>query len=310
MNQTLQSEPGVSPRTGQRKCNHRNVKYHPAKSFPHPVLRPNILDYPDAEFEVTVDVKRIPQTLKIRLQADFHLTDPNILELILQDKATYTLLVTSPRTTFRASIRSKDPTISCEYVNGEIYGRMEVAPFIVARVPIRNFTSTGWHNEYGHNSFDLEPGSPLALDKPQTFHVDKAEEAPIRSILQLESRADIEDGRWVVHLEEESVFIQMSEKDYKRFNVVRSHTERTRHLASLPMNSVYLTALTTVLQIADADPTAYRDRRWFRALQARLAERQCAEMGNGNADRLADAQKLLQRPFATWLETMDHITQE
>lgn len=284
------------------------MKYHPAKAFPHPVLRPNILDYPNALIEVTVDVKRIPQTLKIRLQADFRVTDPSILELISQDKATYTLLITSPRTTFRDTCHSKHPSISREFVDGEIYGRMEVAPFIVTSVPLRDFTSSGWHEEYSSNGFDLEAGTPLALDKPQTFYVDKAEEAPIRSIFQLEVRPDIESGQWTVHLDEERIFIQMSEKDYERFNKVRFQAERDERLGPLTMNAVYLSALTTVLQIADADPTAYHDRRWFRALQARLEDGSCVNIGT-DADRLLDAHKLLGVPFAAWLDTMNHISQ-
>ena len=63
------------------------------------------------------------------------------------------------------------------------------------------------------------------------------------------------------------------------------------------MNSVYLPALLHVLTTADVAANDYAQRRWFRSLDAKLAEWGRPQLGAGTTDRLLDAQKLLESPF-------------
>ena len=64
------------------------------------------------------------------------------------------------------------------------------------------------------------------------------------------------------------------------------------------MNAVYLPALVHVLQEADHDDDEdYSDCRWYRSLDTRLEDCERPQLGKGQ-DRLDDAQRLLDQPFA------------
>ena len=67
--------------------------------------------------------------------------------------------------------------------------------------------------------------------------------------------------------------------------------------AAYLMNGIYLPALHQVLVEADSARDEYESRRWFRSLDTRLIERKLQPLGSERANRLDDAQRLLEDPF-------------
>ena len=67
------------------------MRFDPGKAWPHPVLRPPSYgdDYPQAEFQVEIEVKRVKGSTAVEVHADFELSDPSLLRLIKQDKARF-----------------------------------------------------------------------------------------------------------------------------------------------------------------------------------------------------------------------------
>ena len=88
----------------------------------------------------------------------------------------------------------------------------------------------------------------------------------------------------------------MPADDYERFVGARERVNNTAD-AQYVMNGVYLPALAWVLQEADKDQESHEGQRWYRALQARLEGAKLRPFGEETADRLMDAQRLLNLPF-------------
>ena len=161
-----------------------------------------------------------------------------------------------------------------------------------------------WHADYAPLSFDVEPGSVLAEDQPKEYWIDTADDAPVASIFICGSSDTVGEGEWLCDLSGERVTLEMSPADHLRFNAVRGRVNGTRDAVYI-LSAVYLPALIWVLQEADRGEEEFADLRWYRSLNARLEEVGCKPLGTKGADRLADAQRLLQSPFGRMLLTAE-----
>ena len=280
------------------------MKYDPAKAYPHPVLRPSdgAGDYPRAEFQVTPYPERIEHTTVVRIWAEFALSDPDLRRLVDDGAAEYVLLVRAPGVHYRSVHASSTPLIEREFANGELAGRLELRGLLVALHDLSSFRAEGWHEDFGDARFDIAAGSVLAEDWPYVCYIDNAEEAAIGSIFEFGGEQGLDDGQWRCDLQGQKVSLRMSPTDCERFKDARNRVDNAAYV----MNGVYLPALVYALQQADHNGDEYVDHRWYRSLNARLAELGLRELGDGGADRLADAQRLFEEPFGgvlrLWVE--------
>ena len=274
------------------------MRFDPGKAWPHPVLRPPSCgdDYPDAEFHVEVVVRRTKGSTAIEVEADFVLSDPDLLTLVQDEKAQYSLLVRAPKTHYRALLKSMATTFTSSIGAGALSGRVEIQPFLTCTETLDDFRAKGWHKDYADRTFSLSPGTVLAEDEPKVYWIDSADEAPLGAIFEHRSRPDLPDGRWRCELHDDRVGIEMSQNDSRRYSLARNHLNRTQEAQYL-MNGLYLPALVYVLSVADRDQDEYSDRRWFSALDQRLEAIGCKPLGTESADRLGDAQMVLESPF-------------
>lgn len=272
------------------------MRFDTAKTYPHPVLRPDSSDYPRAEFEVESTLDRLAGGTKLRIVADFRLSDPDLAQLVDSGRAKYVLHVVAPKVHFRVALDNADPRIDHTFREGELHGQVVLSPFLVCTRQVSGFSATGWHEDYASLRFDVAPGSVLAQDVPKEYWVDTAEETPVGSIFTLNRDRALRTGTWRCRLSGEKIEIQMAEADYERFMMARNRVNRTPDAQYL-MNGVYLPALVSVLQEADGDEESHGGRRWYRALQAQLERAKCLRLGAVMADRLVDAQGLLKQPF-------------
>lgn len=272
------------------------MKFDPNKTYPYPVLRPGSSDYPRAEFEVEPEIERIRGTTALRLVADFELSDQTLLELIEQGDAEYVLLVRSSATHHRSVHCSSSSSMEEMFGDGRLSGRTEVRGLVVATRCLTDFHADGWHEDYQDRKFDIPAGSVLAEDEPKPYWIDTAEEAAIGSIFELKLDSNLAVGRWACDLRNEKIALQMSPDDYHRFRKARDLVNGKEEAIYI-MNAIYLPALVYVLQQADYNNEDYEELRWYRSLNKRLEDTKCHSLGQGT-DRLADAQTLLDQPFA------------
>lgn len=275
------------------------------KGWPHPVLRPPEYgdDYPNAEFEVTIDLKLAPGSVAVDLTAEFELSDPDLLQLARKGAAEYVLLVRSPKTHFRQEFRSPEPRVERPF-RGELSGRVEFSPFLICVETQRNFVAQGWHADFAGRAFDLAPGIVLAEDKPKECWIDAADEAPLGTIFEYRQGGP-KDGRWDCNLESNRVQILFSDADSKRFESARDQANNTPEGQYL-MNGLYLPALIHVLKEEDKSRDEFEEFRWFDSLNHRLEAVGCEPLGSTSANRALDAQKVLESPFAKMPMIAEH----
>ncbi len=274
------------------------MKLDPSKAFPHPVLRGGGVssDYPTAEFEVTITLTRIENTTRLRLEAEFELSDRDLKQLVLERRAAYVLLIKAPKTHVRQRLLSWDDRVTEEFEAGRIAGRTEILPFLVCTEDLVDYRAKGWNEAYNNRRFDIEAGSVLAQDVQKDYWIDRADEAPIGSIFEIGPTKDVDDGCWRCELGEPRVVIRMSSADYERFEEARGRLDGTVE-AEYIMNGLYLPVLIHVLHQADGTDGTYSDLRWFASLDSRLQKLGLKPLGTENEDRSLDAQRLLQGPF-------------
>lgn len=274
------------------------MRFDLSKSYPHPVLRPGSSDYPQAEFQVELELDRLRDGTALRVRGAFDLSDPELLALVDAGKANYVLRVLASKTHFRTAITGSDRIIEQTFADGQIHGLLVLSPFLVCTTRLPRFSVFGWHRDYASLCFDVEAGSVLAEDEPKEYWIDTAEEAAVGSIFTVHpsDHNPPATGTWRCRLHEPKVVLEMPRVDYERFTLARARLNGTVDAAYL-MNGVYLPALIWVLQEADGNQEQYSDLRWYRALDERLHEVDRPRLGAEGADRLNDAQVLLRSPF-------------
>ncbi|MDE0712021.1 MAG: hypothetical protein OXH60_07790 [Rhodospirillales bacterium] len=274
------------------------MKFDPGKAWPHPVLRPSNFgdDYPEAEFEVDIRVTRTIDSTAVEIESWFELSDPSLLALLDNQRASFALLVRSPKTHYRQMLQSFAPKIAQSFPSGALSGRVELAPFLVCVKALQSFRADGWHPDFGERSFTIDPGTVLAEDVSKDYWIDTADEAPLGSIFGHKVRTDLVEGRWEYEIAEDRIWIVMSNANTEQFQSARKLADNQPESQYL-MNGLYLPALVALLNDVDQNAEDYRDFRWFSSLDHRLEAVGCLPLGGDSSNRLVDAQKILDSPF-------------
>ena len=276
------------------------MKFVKSKSWPWPVLRSCSADYPRSEFQYHVDLQKLEDSTRLHLTVKFYLGDRNLRQLIEKGRAKYALLISCSTTHFREYVSSEFSQIEWDAEDGRLAGRIDITPFIVAHRRIDNFRAPNWHADYDGRSFTIEPGSVLAVDEPSAHWIESANETRISSIFQIARDQNVTRGMWQCDLDRDPDFVTLllNPADYERFQSARGRAD-ANETAMYIMNGIYLPALAWSLAEADrADAGQLSDCRWFDALNAALARAGCRAVGVEGANRLLDAQLILQQPFA------------
>ncbi len=287
------------------------MKFGPGKAWQYPVLRPRHYgdDYPQAEFEVDIELTRTENSTASSLRAEFFLSDLNLSALVENGSAKYVLLVSSSKTRFRKALESAETKIEENFTAGELSGRVDFSAFLIATCPTKAADWNGWHNDFNGFKFEIETGSVLAVEEPKSYWIDRADERPLGSIFVHKPSSDLQNERWTVNLEAERVEILMSQEVSDLYKSVRERIKDEMDVQYL-MNSLYLPALIKVLYEADRNAEDYEEYRWFSALDNLLDNQECHKLGSQKADRSSDAQKLLQLPFAKILRLLNQENNE
>lgn len=275
------------------------MKFDAHKAYPHPVLRPGNDDYLRSSFETEIDFERVRNSTEAHVKATFTLRDDDLLQLIEQKTARYMLIARCARTYFRLALDTFNATLEHTFAAGQLSGSTEFSAFLICSNTVQAFQAEDWHRDYeSFAPLTFDPGTVLAVSEPKEYWVDTAEETPIGSIFELQAM-NLDDGQWDCDLDGERIKIYMSVNDYAQFHATRERaaTNSGAEQAYI-MNSVYLLALYHVLAIADGEAQQYEERRWFRSLNHRLEEIQTKPLGVENQNRLKDAQRVLDNPFA------------
>jgi hypothetical protein len=265
------------------------MRFDHQKAFPYPVLRPDIDDYIDGAFQVTVDVEsegdRITARTKVALSV------PEIKKEIEAGRARISIIFSCRDTYFRHSVITSKYDFANTFENGVLRGEVIIYPFVVATKPIGRFSCRDINKEFGKGSFSFTAGEVLAADVPKVVYIDRELFKPISSILQLLKDDNLSGFEWKMRFSENKLQVHLSAEAKQMIDKARN----TKSGRAILINSLYFAAIMEAIQRLRDDEGEYADLKW-----AKILQQQCHNFGidiKAN-DSYFTAQKLLRTPLA------------
>lgn len=260
------------------------------RAFPYPVLRPSVNDYVDGEIQATVEFKQSSDGVELTADISFALSVPELVKLIQNGEAAYSVVFACRDTYFRKAVLSQTQSFSHTFASGSIRGELLIYPYVVATADIENFTC-GWINEeFGEGPFSFEKGSALALEEPQSIYVDRDAFKHISSAFVLVKDASVPENEWRVDAGQDKVKISVHPETKAKIDLARNNSG---HKAIL-LNSVYLGAVIQCVAHLKSGTGDYEDFRWAHIFRARCEE---LSININTQSESWIAQQLMKHPF-------------
>jgi len=239
------------------------MRFDSQKSFPYPVLRPDIDDYESGEFQTTVDFVRSENDKKITVKIHVALSIEEIKEEIARGNASISTIISCRETYFRDAIISKKFDIERSFDSGTFRGEVEISPYVVATRPIKKFRCSDINGEFNSKEFSFEVGEVLAADQPQIVYIDREVFKPISSILQLVKLDTIAGYDWKLRFDESKIQVLLSSEAKQMVDLARNG----RHGRAILLNSIYFAALIEAIHRLREDPDSFAHLRWAKVLK-------------------------------------------
>ena len=247
------------------------------RAFPYPVIRPDdgiSPDYVESTYSGTIELSSAaahsesnPDLNQGTLKCTHLCSNEDILKLIQEDKAKYAALVISNETFYRKLFMSKDKEQSASFRLDDLYGRVEIEPYIVVTESVEEFSSADLDAEYGDATFSLQPGDILAVGKT-TIETVEFEKTSIEALIRVRDGDErVQPEHYYIEPGDYYIYICMGKKFRKVFDWARSDSKYRPFLAL----SVYKDAVFHALwELANNEDGATQH--WGRALQKRVDE--------------------------------------
>jgi hypothetical protein len=258
--------------------------------YPHPVLRPDVEDYVDGDFQAVLTYGITADQLSVEITASYDLSVLELGRLIEEGKACAGALVSCRDTFFRKiyAISSSDST-PIIIDGGKLHGEVVIVPIIYALERIEDFSSPDFADDFDGLSFSLEPGDFLAHENPEVFYLEREAFEPVESIITLTTDAKMTGYEWIVGLDEDQIEIRVSLDLSEALQTARNNKQHTLVL----INSIYFSALQTAVEFLRSEPD--KDTKW-----ANVIRQKCLMKSIPNVDQEEPhiiAQRLLDHPI-------------
>lgn len=268
------------------------MKISETTSYPHPVLAPWSSDIANATFDTEITFREEGDGNQVSIHCSANLSHPDIVRLVQEGSAVFGCFIRCRETGLRRLQRFGFPSGVHHFAPGALLGRVHLRPMVWSASRIAAYRPFGMHAEFS-GSFDIEPGQILALDDEQIIDVTRPPLATIESIFEIESSAEMENGRFEVNTDCDRITVSMSEKTYHLVQCLRQTDDVTR---AVIMNSLYVPIVMQVLDLLKDGPEQFEHRRWFHPFRVRC---EMAGIDMENPDLLKDAVRLLEHPFTS-----------
>lgn len=263
------------------------MKFDSQKAFPYPVLRPDINDYLDGEFEVNVSLNGDSGDA-IVAKMDVQLSVPEIEKQVANNHAEFVVVFSCRDTYFREAVTFTNHSRTKKFDGSAFRGEVQIHSFVVAKNDL-TLKCRDINGEFGKGPFKFAKGEVLAIDEPRVVYVDRDMFRPVTSIFRLGKNDNLDDDEWAIDCEEDHVIIKFNERTKQRVEDARNSSKNKATL----LNSVYFATVMELVQTL-RESNDYEDLRW-----AAVFRKQCQNKGiNLEEGTLSSvAQKLLERPL-------------
>lgn len=236
------------------------------KQYPYPILAYFNDDYnEESSFHVEPRVTRTASSYVINV--NFMLNDQKIEQLIDETKAMFVMAVACPRTLYRKIFISNESY--CEFIlpRSDIEGKIEYQFSVVAKVDIKNFSSSSFNEVFRDIPFDVNKGEPLAVAEPFTQNTTSEDiENKVPSIFNVVKKDKAEPGYFNYTLHSDKIVIELGQNEFQRFNKLRTICP------SVLSSIVIIPVLTSIIEMLRELNSfeEYEEKRWFFVLENKL----------------------------------------
>ena len=258
--------------------------------YPHPVLRPDVEDYKDGDFEVTNFCEVSADGAKVEFTASYDLSVPELAELVKNEDAVVGLWIKC-RDTFYQSIFPLEENEETKFVveGGCLHGEVMVVPIIYATSFIKNFASDDFADDFRGLCFDFSPGDFLAHDTPYFFWLEREAFQPVEAIITLTTIDSKKGFEWDIALDEDQIKIQVSKELSELIQLGRNNPMHTLVL----INSIYFSALQSAIEYLQRIPDI--EYKWSNVIKQKCIMNDIADFEVKESHIIA--QRLLDRPI-------------
>lgn len=240
--------------------------------FSYPILKDENDAYESCLFKVELEDSAINLN-NLDLSFSMEMDCPEIEQLIQDGKAEYAVHLecssTAYRTLLTSSVKQINHSVSINRLNGEV----QMLGLIIVKEPIKEFFCTDWNDDYQGLTFDFVKGNILAYQNLDTLLIRKNMEEfkDTSSIFSVCKRASSDEKPMELELNNETIRIDMNEKDYK---VYASYSGRGLY-QQIINSMLILPALVYVFEeLRQKDGIhKYENRSWYLSLVSAYAER-------------------------------------
>jgi hypothetical protein len=267
------------------------MRFDRQKAFPYPVLRPDIDDYLQSEFQVTVDIEGTKDNKHLSAKVQVASSSDQIKREITKGNAAVTIIFSCRETYFRETITTDKFEFKKSFDAGALRGEVVIYPFIVALKSIKAFSAPDINEEFRKESFSFEAGEVLATEEPKVVYIDRELFKPISSILQIVKSEPLSGFEWKISFETSKLQILLSAEAKQAVDQARN----SRRNRAVLINSIYFSALMEAIQKLKEEEGTYAHLRW-----AQVILQQChnAAIDIRIHESYAVAQRLLNSPLS------------
>lgn len=259
--------------------------------YPHPVLRPDVADYNDGDFQVVLEFAVSENQEDLEINATYDLSVKELSDLIEKGEAGVGLLINCRDTFYREVHPIATGCVNkIEIKGGILHGEIIVVPIIYAVSQIADFTSPDFAQDFSGMNFNMEPGDFLAHENPEIIYLEREAFEPVESIIILTTDLDREGYEWEINLEEDQIQIVVSKE---LSDSIQNARNSQRHIVVL-INSLYFAAIQAAVTFL-ATEEEETDLKWANVIRQKCNSKGISDLKPENAHMIS--QSLLEYPI-------------
>lgn len=272
---------------------------------PYPILDNYGDDYINSSFTANYEVTA--QFSEVYGKITFELINKEIQELIDTNKATYTVHIECPSTSYRVVKQSFEKEIEFKLSSSDLSKKIEIRTFIVLQEDISNFTSSCFHPDYSNQKFNLNKHQIIAIGTAKDFDInqDDRDLESFPSIIQMVRLKDKKKGSICVNTDnDDHIIIGLAEEVYDQYARLGKQMYR-----STAFCLILLPALIVIMQRMqeNKDDSDMNSRHWFQVIDTLLKNNgfDLDDISINNDTMLTICQSVFADPIARSLKELD-----
>lgn len=233
------------------------------KHFPYPIIKSNEGDFTNSIFKI----KNINNNYD-NYNIEFELTNDDIYNLIINNKASLVLHLEESETMYRTTYKFNTLKYNFTIPNEKVRRRVELSAFIVMNENINDFYSSDLDLIYNDINISYEKHNIIGYSDSKIIKINKETDdiKNVRSIFSLISDKNIKDI-YEVSLMTNSIVIKMNEQDYKNYAFLVNRFNQNESKGNIILLTILIMpSFVQVLNQIHKNTDDYRSYNWFDSL--------------------------------------------